>query len=310
MAITYQPLHVVPRCAPAYSGGPEQCPPDFRTRDPWFAGKTANSLLGHLIRLVANYDPNDQTFSRTLCSFQANSWLEIGFAHFSRTRALKFLAEVAQKRPTIAAQAWGKDAAAKLSDGENGTLLKQIKSDFEGRTTFPPGYEWLAAGWAAICRNPAIAQLYTQMWYQRYVSKAIEFMKNRGLQDKATLGLMVRLYNSGKDSIMSDCLVQNPGDEKAARQCAIEKYGRSMPYLSDPVWQGTVSNWPRGSDVSWAGNGAGQQPASPPPRGGAAIEQLPGQSALAGLDKKWLYAGAGILVAGAAWAIYRWTSDD
>jgi hypothetical protein len=188
-----EPIHEVPKCTMRWRYG--HWPNTFRVgRDAQFETQTANSVFGAVLRLIAGYERKKGTVSRTWDSFIRLDSVSLGIAHFAVGNQHKLLHEIATRHPALAQWAWGKDAGAKMAD--MGWLRRHVPAD---RGRFPCGpkeLEWLAAGWYAIGRQPAVCQMQARIIHKIDVLPALRAMNDHGWKSNRMLAGLARLANS------------------------------------------------------------------------------------------------------------------
>lgn len=292
------PLHPVPPCQLVQ--GHEQCPADYRTRDPEFVRVTQGSLLGAIVRLVAGYEPSDQTFSRTRISCQTFEGLELGWSHLAGNKTARFLNAIALQLPEVARYAWGEQGAqfAQLS------FATSFCDQFKGKLSFPAGTEWFSAGWFQIAPRGDVQNVYLAQWADPHLTDAIAWMQANGLRQRQTLATAVRTRNSGAPFTKLKETIASLG-EQAGLAAFLASYDqeRANKIRTWPEFQGQIDEWPTLAELNFGSSA----PVWPEVAAPVEISQTAPPIAKTGASAKpkWLWlslAGAGVLgAAGVAW---------
>lgn len=308
------PNHPPVVCEMVAGLGHEQCPRDYRARDPELARVTEGSLMGSLIRLVGRFEPSDQTWERTRSSCQINKYLELGWAHLSTVgNVARFLNALATELPDVAVYAWG----------DNGTQFQQYGyaqafcEQFVGLTSLPAGADWFVAGWYQIAPRPDVQRLYTRQWWDQHGVRVVSWMQANGYDSGRLLATGVRASNSGKfdDAAHSTRslkhLVAQYGPEEGLTAFwrnvweADNDTWRLNAVKSWPEFQTKVTRWPDPSDLDW-----GSSTIWPELSGAVATSSgAPSVSGTTGSTTKWIEwaAGAAVgaaLLGGIGWLVF------
>lgn len=305
-----QAIHEVPQCETA--AGHDQCPRDFLRPDPgMLQALDAGGTEGMLIKIVAGYNPDNGTFSRTRCSFQTNQFLEFGWAHVSGRKSSRWFRDLANDLPEVAAYAFGPDIVQYM---QTQAFADELHSAFRGKTRMPSGWDWLSAGWAQICGRADVQRWYTRKWHAAYAQSAVNWARGANMRDMRYLALAVRMSNSAPAymSTIREAWTQSGGNAAQAFEIAAAKYiadrsGSTRPgrveMIKKIIPAGTpIDSWPDPDQVPWpktesslvanAGQGASNANTEPP------------DAAASGSSSTvWLVAGAVAAVAG--WFAYK-----
>ena len=252
------PNFPIPVCEMVF--GHEQCPKDYHARDPELVRVTAGTLMGALVRLIAEYNPETGNFSRTRISCQINKFLELGWAHLSMSEQVaRFLTTLATTLPEVAAYAWG-DNGKQLAQGGYALAFTQ---QFLGKTVLPDGAEWFTAGWFQIAPRPDVQDLYTRFLWEGHGARVVSWMKANGYDSAQLLATGVRAANSGKfdDGKNPDRslvhLVKEFGPDQGLKSFwsnvwqADNDLDRLKAVQTWPEFQGKVTSWPSPDDLNW-----------------------------------------------------------
>jgi len=308
------PLHALPQCKTLAPGKPSErqlCPPDMHIRDEELERVTDGSLAGCIIRLVAGYNPEKGTFSRTRYSYQLFSGLELGWAHAACDAGggAEVLTAIANKLPDVAAWAWGPDEAAKLKSED---YAQQVCDSFKNLDAQPQAGNWMLAGWHAIAGRGDVQNVYAEWYWDDVVNDVIKWMQDKGLRSARTLGAATRMSNTSRVQFKRlREAVETYGEQEGVTR-ALEGYGhpdRTEKLNTWPCFQGQIRSWPSPSDLKWSASaevpkpeGMPVLPTEPGQTAPPAVTNVPGiRGALAkGLDaaKKHPWAIAAILAAG------------
>lgn len=242
--------HPIPPCELVL--GHEQCPKDYKARDPELARVTEGSLLGGLVRFVAGFDPSAQTWSRTRISCQINDWLELGWAHMSTIgNVAQLLNAIALRLPEVAVYAWG-DKGRELAQLGFAT---SFVTEFRDKRALPAGAEWFTAGWYQIAVRGDVQRVYLDEWWP-HVAQPIAWMQANGYKSRQLLAAAVRARNTGPDFDKLKQLCAASGEALGLQQFLVwwegeGKEDRAQVVRSWPIFQGEITAWPQPSDLDW-----------------------------------------------------------
>jgi hypothetical protein len=224
----------------------------MHTPDQNLESATAGTLAGAIVRLVAGYDPEKRTFSRTSRSFQINDKIDgLSWMHAARSNAKELLHTLATNMPEAAIEAFGRDGAELLrSDGVIGVV-----DSFDGFDEVPPGTEWLISGWHHLTSRPDIQQKIADWYWYDIVHGPISWMQNNGLTSRRTLAAAVRARNTSGTQLqaLKDSVSQYGETDGVTRFLQGYKGGEYIPVIDGwPEFQGSVGRWPESSDLGWS----------------------------------------------------------
>jgi hypothetical protein len=281
--------------------GHEQCPADYRTRDPEFVRVTEGSLLGAIVRLVAGFNPADQTFSRTRISCQVFKGLELGWSHLAGNKTARFLQAIAVQLPEVARYAWGEQGAqfAQLS------FATSFCDSFKGLLSFPQGTEWFTAGWYQIAARGDVQNVYLAQWADPHLTEPIAWMQANNLRSRALLATAVRTRNSGAPFTNLKQSIATLGEANGlASFLASYDQERANKIRTWPEFQGQIEQWPTVSELNFGANAPVWPEVAAPVEITQTAPPIAGSSVLAS-GPRWLWlslAGAGVVgAAGLAW---------